>query len=208
LPKKSFYSNPAFLSLLGINLIILWEYLQQKDSLNQVIFLYWVQSSLIGIFTFIEMMVLKPKEQSGKGFINTSIGLPEKTGCMGGFFAVHYGFFHLVYFVVISIKLKGNISSPTLLQTMLGLLIVQLIHFYQNRKYVQAGGQINTSSLFMLPYLRIIPMHLFILAPVFLGISAGWIFIILKIIADLLTYLLYNRLVYNKPPDEQGPYQL
>jgi len=53
----------------------------------------------------------------------------------------------------------------------------------------------------MLPYVRIVPMHLMILAPAFFGMSPSAVFLILKTLADIIFFFL-SRNLYKKVSDE------
>lgn len=63
--------------------------------------------------------------------------------------------------------------------------------------YAKVPG--NIGKMFILPYLRVIPMHLTILLPAFPGVSAITIFLILKTLVDVLFYLIANN-QFNEAP--------
>jgi hypothetical protein len=59
---------------------------------------------------------------------------------------------------------------------------------------LQKTMSINFGKLFLLPYLRIVPMHLTILAPALFGLKPSTIFLVLKMIADLVMYFVTRSL--------------
>lgn len=61
---------------------------------------------------------------------------------------------------------------------------------------------VNIGSMFFLPYLRIIPMHLMILLPAFLGFRPSLVFLLLKMGADILSFIFYQR-IYKKNNTEK-----
>jgi hypothetical protein len=67
-------------------------------SANEVLWIYWSQSVIIGIFNFIKMVTLK--EFSTEGFKQGKKQmLPTRATAISSavFFLFHYGFFHLIY---------------------------------------------------------------------------------------------------------------
>ncbi len=76
------------------------------------------------------------------------------------------------------------------------MLLELTISFIRNKR-LQQSILINYGQLFFMPYLRIIPMHLMILAPAFLGWQASTVFLVLKMLADAGMYLLTVKL-YSK----------
>ncbi len=114
-------------------------------------------------------------------------------GCVSLFFLFHYQFFHLAYAIFIAIKVKGNINGSFLLLSV-GAILLELILGFIRNKQLQKTIKINYGQLFMMPYLRIIPMHLMILLPAFLGIKNSIVFLVFKLIADVGMYLLTMKL--------------
>ena len=63
------------------------------------------------------------------------------------------------------------------------------MQFIQHKRF-QKDHEVDISKMFFLPYLRIVPMHLMILGPAFLGWEPSTIFLVLKTVADLIMYLI------------------
>jgi len=122
-------------------------------------------------------------------------GLQAK-GCTSIFFLFHYQFFHLVYAIFILVKLGVKVDFSFILITIAAMLLELSVSFIRNKR-LQQNIQINYGQLFFMPYLRIIPMHLMILGPAFLGWQASTIFLVLKMLADIGMYLLTVNL-YSK----------
>lgn len=195
--RKALY-DPSFWILLTINVICLWYYRSHTDGFGTIVCIYWIQSVLIGIFNFLDLLTVKHADPSsmmvnGKPMQNNF----ASRGCMSLFFLFHYQFFHLVYAIFLIAKVKGPIDFNFILISIGALFLELTIGFIRNKR-LQQSITINYGQLFFMPYLRIVPMHLMILAPAFLGISDITVFLVLKLFADLGMYLLTMKL-YSAP---------
>ena len=112
------------------------------------------------------------------------------------FFLFHYQFFHVVYAIFILVKVGVKVDFQFILITIAAILLELTISFIRNKR-LQQNIQVNYGQLFFMPYLRIVPMHLMILAPAFLGWQASTVFLVLKMLADVGMYLLTVKL-YSK----------
>lgn len=173
---------------LGMNLYLVYEYVKTPAVIDTVIALFYVQSVLIGLFNALDIFtVTHVSKQSSPAM---------SRGCLGLFFIFHYGMFHLVYLFflpsVINIK---NIDWHFALPAFYLLLTSCLITFIQD-KWRNRTEAINTGAMFFMPYARVVPMHLVILLPKFLHISAPLLFLILKTLADVISYKVYNKAVF------------
>jgi len=117
----------------------------------------------------------------------------SSTGCSAFFFLFHYQFFHVVYAIFLLTQFNGPIDFSFLMITW-AVICLELIMSFIRNKQLQKTMSVNYGKLFMLPYLRIVPMHLTILAPAFLGWKPSTIFLVLKMIADLIMYLITRSL--------------
>lgn len=194
LNSRKLFSDTGFWTLLLWNIYIIYYQLQHPDAFKTIIWIYWAQSILIGFFNFIDILTLK-KVQPGSW---TEDGKPvsdtKAKGCAAFFFLFHYGFFHLVYviFLFTSVKASGPFNFNFFVLSVLVFFMSQLLTLVQKKTlYAKVPGNIGT--MFILPYVRIIPMHLTILLPAFLGISALTVFIVLKTLADILFYSITAR---------------
>lgn len=202
-PLQKILRDPAMWSLIVLNLLFIYEYKDDPRQYTSIIWLYWCQSVLIGVFNFFDMITLKNVDVSNM----TIDGLPAtaKTakGCLPIFFLFHYGIFHIVYFVFLLVDFRLTDTNFTYLKWALGgVLLQQVIHFTQNKiKYSSLPR--NIGSMFFIPYLRIVPMHLTILLPKFLGWTPALTFLILKTAFDVLGQLITTRYYWSK--DEPKP---
>lgn len=192
------YSDISFWLLIALNLYSIYYFYEHPDGFKTVVWLYWIQSVLIGIFNFLELLTARHPDPASMSINDQPIdGSLGNKGCTSLFFLLHYQFFHLVYGVFLLIKVPGSLDI-SLLYIAVPLLIVELSSSFIRNKIAEKDKQVNYGMLFTLPYLRIIPMHLMILAPAFLGWTPSSIFLILKTLADIGMYMLTRNLYYNK----------
>ena len=126
-------------------------------------------------------------------------GSGNKSGCLASFFAVHYGIFHLVYlfFLATLIDIK-KIDWQFVEISFFAMLAASIANFVQN-KIRNRTQDVNIGAMFFMPYARILPMHLTILLPEFLSISAPILFLSLKTFADVIMHLVYRSWVFKSP---------
>lgn len=199
---KAIYTDVTFWLLIAINVYLIIYYTDHPDSINTIILLFWIQSVLIGIFNFFDMLTLTNVRETnlivnGKHVDASSTG---HDGCMPWFFAVHYGIFHLVYLFFLATLIDiHKIDWQFVEISFFAMLAASIANFVQN-KIRNRTEDVNISAMFFLPYARVIPMHLTILAPRFLHISAPVLFLTLKTFADVVMHLACQKWVFSAKP--------
>ena len=192
---KKLAADPALLFLLLGNLYVIWYYEANPGSFNTIIWIYWCQSMIIGLFNFVYLITAK------KGSNSHSVEDDKKAipgGCGAFFFLFHYGTFHLVYFFFILVKFNLFDVSRIVVLTALGIFILESVSQFARQKRITKNQEVNETFIFFIPYLRILPMHLIILLPVFLDIKPSILFLLLKTITDLLSYKILKNLYREK----------
>ncbi len=200
--KKSWnFRDTSLWSLIGSNIIGLMIAFKEGWGILPLLWIYWGQSVSIGIINVIRMLSLKDFTTEGL----TSNGRPVPASRAGQistalFFAVHYGFFHLVYAVFLGAGIfsKGGLApgeSSYILFTGIIFLSNHLFSFFHNRE-ADAPGQ-NLGTVMFFPYIRIVPMHIFIIFGGLVSTVSGggnWVlltlFVFLKTGADALMHLI------------------
>ncbi len=191
--------DPSFIILLLVNAFCIYYFDQHPEGFKTVVWIYWVQSVLIGLFNFLDLLTIKNADPAGfkindKPYDN-SVG---SRGCAAFFFLFHYQVFHLVYAIFIFAQVKGPLDFRVFVISVAIIAIELAMGFVRNKRY-QQKNRVNVGHLFFLPYLRIIPMHLMILLPAFLGLSSTMIFLLLKTLADIGMYFLTRRMYQRNP---------
>ncbi len=173
-------------------------------NLLQIMFIYWCQSVIIGIFTFFKILDLK-KFTTKNVYINNRPVPPSVSTklSMGFFFLLHYGFFHFGYYLFIATNpfFKTNSQSTftglTIILIITIFFINHLFSFFYNREK-NANKTQNIGTVMFFPYLRIIPMHMTILfGSIFIKQGLPQIslilFLILKTLADVSMHLIEHK---------------
>jgi hypothetical protein len=173
-------------SLIAVNLFNILMAIIFKWNIFDVMIVYWFQSISIGIFTFYrlynypleqierEMSDDKPLEVNDLAVTNPRMAKI----IIAGFFAMHYGLFHLVYiiFIVGFAYSEGFPLGSVRRLDWSAIVFCQssiLVSFYkdedENITETESGNSlrsagISIADIFSKPYTRIIPIHLTIMA--------------------------------------------
>lgn len=191
------------------NLATLLAALIQGWGMGQLLWPFWAQSVIIGLYAMRRLARAAGRD----------LRYPL-------FFLVHYGGFHCCYaflllmlgrgadaqgFVPVNNENSGEVmqlyvgtQGPLDVVLYLGLAVAfWLGHRASFRQHVDAdlAGSPEPGKLMMLPYLRIVPMHLTLIFGVLLG-GAGTVmfFMLLKTAADVALHHLEHRLLGRSSP--------
>jgi len=190
--------DPSAWALLGANAWIIYLYLAEDWSSEMILLVYWSQSVIIGLFTFLRMVSLRRFDPGGI----TSNGVPVKATRraqlgLSGFFLLHFYGFHLVYLLFIVSLFSRRESAPLRLDFLLGaagIFFLNHLFSYVYHRWIAREESVPFGKLMFLPYLRIIPMHLCIIVGAFTGSFALIAFFtLLKTAADLGGHFLEHR---------------
>jgi hypothetical protein len=194
--------------------MIVWAILEGW-SLKVIMCVYWFQSVIIGVFWGVRIFQLKEfstqefyvNDQPVKPTASTKI----KTGI---FFLFHYNFFHVIYALfLVQVLGVGMILKTQLISVVLPaagvFLLDQVFSFWYNRKEDERKKP-NLGKITSYPYMRIIPMHITIIAAGILqdkgipieGTMTLLLFMILKTVADVGMYVIQRRGFKDKPESD------
>jgi len=202
----------AILASNGLTLAIAWW---QQWGLLHLLWPFWIQSLVIGWFA--RRRILALGEYCTEGFIVNGKAVeatPATQRWTANFFVMHFGGFHLVYLAFllifsitvdaagympvthtdtgkVSLVHMGRVDAHDMLQFVLLGVAFWFSHRLSHREHLAAdlARRPNIGSLMMLPYARVLPMHLCILLPAFLSQGAAlWLFGLLKTAADLVMH--------------------
>lgn len=193
---KKIFSNPSILFLLAGNIYCIWYYEKHPDDFATIVWIYWFQSITIGIFNFLDLYTIKNYDSTNFK-INDKPVIKGSKGCAAWFFLIHYGFFHFVYAIFLLVGFNINGVSKKVLLLGVATFFLEAIMNFIRQKQLERSVTINIGTMFILPYIRIIPMHLMILLPAFLGWKPSLLFLGLKMGTDILSFLYYQHL-YSK----------
>lgn len=182
--------------LILTNIFVIFLAVWQSWDFSTLIWVYWFQSVVIGVFVFIK--ILKLKNFSTKNFyINHRPVKPTKETKVftAFFFLVHYGIFHLAYLMFLSGSV-ALVGSQFLMVLFAGAVffVNHLFSFRRNFEH-DVNKKQNIGIVMFRPYARIIPMHLIIVSGAFFA-GTGFalvFFLVLKTIADVVMHVLEHR---------------
>ena len=191
--RKVDFTKTSTWMIVFSNVIVVFFAIVDNLSAFEVLWIYWIQSVIIGVFNFIKIISLK--EFTTTGFRRSGNELPPTKAAKIStaiFFLIHYGLFHFVYaiflggFSGITDSSTLNSQSNYLLITSLIFFISYLIEYIQSTRTLQ--GEIpNLGVIMFAPYFRIIPMHFIIIFGGFVSVLGSFISMSL----DLLIIVLF-----------------
>ncbi len=193
---KNYLADPSAISLIVSNIIIIILAIFQKWDVTTVLWVYWMQSTIIGFFQFLRILSLKKFSTENFSINNVPALATQNTKLYTAFFFLfHYGFFHFIYAFFIFNFFKSS-QSFDFSYLFLGGLVFFLNHsfsFFRNRIVDEQKIQ-NIGTLMFSPYARIIPMHLVIVLGAFFASQIQLVFFLgLKTAVDLLTHIYKHQ---------------
>jgi hypothetical protein len=191
--KKVDFTKPSTWMIVFSNVIVILFAIFDELSAVEVLWIYWIQSVIIGLFNFVRILNLK--EFTTTGFRRGGSELPPTNAAKIStaiFFLIHYGFFHFVYamflggFSGITRMNTSTSQSDYLIFTSLIFFISYLIEYIQS--YRNKPEEIpNLGAVMFAPYFRIIPMHMTIIFGGFLSMIGA----IISMNIDLAIIVLF-----------------
>lgn len=191
-------ADGSLAALVGANLLALAIGYASGMTLGEMMLVYWIQSVAIGASHFVRILRLERFDPGNFKFNHRQVEeTPRDKRTLAFFFLVHYGMFHLIYFMVIVIERKDEFGPPAAYVAM--ALIFAVNHAYSLVRNMKrdAAGRPSIGKLMVLPYARIVPMHAAILfgAQLAGGAGAFFLFGLLKTGADVAMHLVEHRLL-------------
>ena len=127
---RRYFTDSSVISLLFSNIIIIVLSIVQGWEITTVLWTYWIQSVIIGLFNFLRILSLKKFSTENFTINNQPALLSSKTKFFTAFFfAFHYGFFHFIYAIFL-FQFFSSGPPLDLNYLFLGGLIFFLNHFF------------------------------------------------------------------------------
>lgn len=180
--------------LIGSNIVFIFIAVKENWPLETIMFAYWTQSIIIGLFSFLKMVSLKKFSTEGVKVNNRPV-LPSTAvkWHMSIFFLFHYGFFHFIYLIFILKFAKGGVDTHYIVSIAAVFFINHLFSFFYNRKN-DSDKTPNIGKIMFFPYARILPMHITIMfGGIFFGRMPIILFLLLKTFADVIMHLQEHK---------------
>ena len=192
-PLTRILTDPYIYILILMNLYFIYEYKDDPKKYTSIIWLFWVQSVLIGLFNFLELYTTKNVDAKDFKLNDQQVDPQRSTGCYSWFFLFHYEFFHLGYFIFLLVLLKFTDIDFSFLKLAFLILLANQIFVFIRHKQEYKREMPRLGTMFFMPYLRIIPMHMMILLPAFMHWQPALVFLILKTVFDVIGHLISTR---------------
>ena len=190
--QKNFFSDASTWSLVISNLIMIIFALVERWNILTIMWIYWIQSVIIGFSNFIRILMLKDFSTKGISINGKPVEPTKKFKFYTAFFFLgHYGFFHLGYAIFLFSDVFRGVSSSTIDCSYIFLTSViffgnHIFSLFYNRERDRKKQNIGRMMFF--PYARILPMHLTLIFGYFLGGGAIVLFLLLKTCADVIMH--------------------
>ncbi|NKB96921.1 MAG: hypothetical protein GKR90_00255 [Pseudomonadales bacterium] len=178
--------------LVGANIVALVAAQWGGWTLAELMFVYWVQSLIIGASYVARIMNLDKFSTQNFRINNKAVEATPKTKRKTAvFFVVHFGIFHFAYLLFIGRDL--SLSSVLDLGLLVCVISFAVNHWFSYRYHraVDRAGMPNIGKLMFTPYLRIVPMHMTIIFGAAFSEGFGLLlFGILKTVADVVMHVV------------------
>ena len=164
-------------TLLLSNLLVIVLAISQNWDISTILWVYWVQSIIIGLFQFLRILSLKNFSTENLTINNVPASPTIQTKFFTAFFfAFHYGFFHFIYAIFLASVVAK--TPENFLSFLIGSSVFFLNHLYSfiHNRITDEKLKPNIGTLMFAPYIRIVPMHLVIIIGALLGNQAKLIF--------------------------------
>jgi hypothetical protein len=178
---------------LGLALLLDWP-------VGTLLWPYWLQSVVIGYYA--RKRILALTRFSTEGFMINDREVdptPETKRSTATFFVIHYGFFHFGYAVFLTVLVPPKLMDLPFIGVALVAFILSHQRSFRENVARDLAGCPNIGTLMFLPYARVVPMHLVIIAGAgFVGGTSRLVlvgFALLKTGADLLMHHVEHRVL-------------
>lgn len=202
-------SRSSIGGLIASNLVCAVLAYAQAWSLSELLWIYWWQNIVIGAVNVSRMRGLK--EFSTEGFTSNGKRVPETEAgkrSTANFFVIHYGGFNAGYLAFLFAEHPfSGLSTVGIVSVLVALAAFTITHvgnYLRSRDTEFLGRKPNLGSLMFYPYLRIVPMHLFIVAGSFFGAGQLLGFIALKMAADVGMQMVEDHLFHREDGEAES----
>lgn len=205
---KNVLLDPEFWFILIFNTSLAWAYTDGLIAKDTIVWIYFFQSVIIGISNSARIVGLSYYLASNLTKDGEPVAVTAKTKWFGAlFFTFHYGLFHFIYLIGLVIFSFDNGSQLDLRMVLInaGVIAINAIISTYYTMVRDREEKPAIDSLFFTPYLRILPMHFFLIVGIAsksdssVLLSGGgslnvfWIFLMLKLISDLIMHVVIHK---------------
>lgn len=188
----------SFVALIAANVLALVIGRATGMGLREMMFVYWIQSVMIGITHFVRILLLREFNTAGFTFSGRPMEetLSDKLR-IALFFLMFYGMAHVVFFGLM-LHGKGG-GSGSAIGYSLCAIVFAFNHLYSLVHNLQkdARGKPHLALLMVLPFARIVPMHVTIVLGQgrYVSVELFFLFGGLKTVADVVMHVIEHHLL-------------
>lgn len=163
-PVPRWNADSSVWSLIGVNVLALIAAVHFDWTTNSLMLVYWSQSVIIGVSYFFRILSLEKFSTENFQINDRPVDpTPSTKREVAGFFAMHYGIFHAVYFGFLIADPEEPASLDAAFWLCAAAFAVNHLWSYRYNRDLDRQGTPNIGTLMFTPYLRIVPMHITIL---------------------------------------------
>jgi hypothetical protein len=190
----------SVLWLVGVNLVPVAGVFLLGWDVSTILFLYWAENVVIGIFNLVKMKKARGQEMKSRFSINKRSPREMSRAGVMSFFLIHYGMFTLGHGVFV-VALFG-FSIKNLNWVAVSLLLMFISHgvsYFHNFIGREEFERVSYQDLFIQPYSRVVIMHITIIIGGFMVKSLGsppaalLVMVGLKTVIDIFAHLKERR---------------
>jgi len=204
------FKDPSFWLLTGINAALVHQYYQHPEAFTTLIWLYWSQSIVMGFFTFLDILTAPKITADEFAAIVAETGIKEenrsfvkqvtKIGTAFGFL-FFFSVLHLFYLVFIATMKKSGPFDWNMFKYFLFAFVAGQVLTFIQHKIQQRKSRPNLGPSTLIPFMRVLPLHLTIILPTFLKVGDMGFFLIVRSIADIIMYIVSKPSSRSKEAD-------
>lgn len=183
--KQHFYADLSFWSLLGANIITIGWALKEGQSLSLMIWVYFFQNLILGIFWPAKVFGSLADSSYLKKVQSVTVFLP------------HYLMMHFLYGSYLCNYLgKELLANFKYVLAMGGIFFLSEIISYFAENRLHHTKPLNLATVQLFPYARVLPMHFVMFFGIILEVRGTYphfivmVFLFLKAFADMAMYLV------------------
>ncbi len=191
-------SRTTYWGLIGANALNVALAIWNDWSMAALIWPFWFQSVIIGVFNVRRMLCLRTF--STKGLSSNGKRVPETEAgkrSTAWFFAAHYGLFHLFFAIALLMAVPRADEVLSLTICCAALLLAQW-QAHREEVKIDARGRPNLGMMMFAPYVRIFPMGILLACATAAPTQAGTTMLLigaLKTLTDLAGHAIEQYLV-------------
>lgn len=210
--KNQILKDISLWVLLGSNSMMIYLAISQNWNIRSLIFIFWLQSVIIGFFIFLRILSLKNEVFSYSLKDSLVKNLFYQKISFAFFFTMHFGlfsFFTLIVAMMVTRTDKWSLIAPEMVNIMLmgGIFFINHLFSFLYNNSQEGRRDEYVGVVFLLPYIRIAPLiFMFFIAPFALSINPIKgidqiiliLFLIFKTVFDMVGHIFQHKMSNNK----------